>query len=28
VEAQVARLPTLDKWFVDFPYVPRDLRDA
>jgi len=28
VEAQVTRLPTLDKWFVDIPYVPGDLRDA
>jgi len=28
VEAQVARLPSLDKWFVDIPYVPRELWDA
>jgi len=28
VEAQVARLPALDKWFVDIPYVPGGLRDA
>jgi len=28
VEAQVTRLPALDKWFVDIPYVPGDLRDA
>jgi transposase len=28
VEARVARLPTLDKWFVDIPYAPGDLWDA
>jgi len=28
VEAQVTRLPSLDKWFVDIPYVPRELWDA
>ncbi len=28
VEAQVTRLRDLDKWFVDIPYVPEDLRDA
>jgi len=22
VEAQLARLPHLDKWFVDIPYIP------
>jgi len=28
VEARVTRLPALDKWFVDIPYVPRELWDA
>ena len=28
VDAQVARLLTLDKWFVDIPYVPGGMRDA
>jgi len=28
VEAQVTRLPALDKWFVDIPYVAGELRDA
>jgi len=28
VEAHVTRLPPLDKWFVDIPYAPGDLRDA
>jgi len=28
VEARVARLPSLDKWCVDIPYVPGDLWDA
>jgi len=27
VEAQLLRLPHLDKWFVDIPYVPSDHRD-
>jgi len=28
VEAQGARLPALDKWFVAIPYVPGGMRDA
>ncbi len=28
VEARIARLPPLDMWFVDIPYVPEDPWDA